>query len=173
MHSRYSSHASRARIPCKKYHAGHMRAHDQPDTCLELLGAPISSSTRSPSSRPRASSTDGHHHRRRSCHDRPRHRRDDVVLIIAAAVAVFTIVAVVAEGNLSSPTSEYRRNVHLHHRLNCTITAITDAITDAAIARAAATRIMSFARQVAGGRVGCCAGIGDDDFKLAKVDCTA
>ena len=65
---------------CKKYHAGHMRAHDQPDTCLELLGAPISSSTRSPSSRPRASSTDGHHHRRRSCHDRPRHRRADVIL---------------------------------------------------------------------------------------------
>ena len=132
-----------------------MRAHDQPDTCLELLGAPISSSTRSPSSRPRASSTDGHHHRRRSCHDRPRHRRADVILIIAAAVAVFTIVAVVVEVSLSSPTSEYRRYANLHYRFNDTITVLADAIIDGVIGRAVVTRIMSFAKQVAGGRVGC------------------
>ena len=149
-----------------------MRAHDQPDTCLELLGAPISSSTRSPSSRPRASSTDGHHHRRRSCHDRPRHRRADVILIIAAAVAVFTIVAVVVEVNLSSPTSEYRRNVHLHRRLNNTITVITDAIIDVAIARTAVARIMSLADKLRVGGSDVCASIGDDDLNFVKINCT-
>ena len=74
---------------------------------------------------------------------------------IAAAVAVFTIVAVVVEVSSSSPTSEYRRHAELHHRSNDTITAIADAIIDAVIGRAVVTRIMSFAKQVAGGRVGC------------------
>ena len=159
MHSRYSCHASRARIPCKSYRAGHMRAppraHHQSDRFHELLRAPTSQSTLSPSSRSRASSTNGHHHRRRRCHHRHRHRRAVVILIIAAAVAVFTIVAVVVEVSLSSPTSEYRRYANLHYRFNDTITVIADAVIDGVIGRAAATRIMSFAKQVAGGRVGC------------------
>ena len=128
VHSRYSYHAPRERIPCKKYHAGHMRAppraHHQSDRPLELLCPPTSSSTLSPSSRPRASSTDGHHHRRRRCQHRLRDRRAVVILIIAAAVAVCTIVAVIVEVSLSSPTSEYRRHANCHHRSNDTITAI-------------------------------------------------
>ena len=159
MHSRYCSHASRARIPCKKYHAGTMRAppraHDQSDRFLELLRAWTSSSTLSPSSRSRASSTDGHYHRRRRSHHRLRYRRALVIFNIAVVGAIFIIVADVADVILSSRTSEYRRHAHLHHRRTQTIIGIHDTIIDAVSGRTVATRIMSFARQVAGGRVGC------------------
>ena len=75
--------------------------------------------------------------------------------MFAGAAAVRAIVAVVVEVSLSSPTSEHRRHANLQHRSNDTITVIADAIIDAVNGRADATRIMSFAKQVAGGRVGC------------------
>ena len=131
------------------------RAYHQSDRLLELLCSPTSTSTLSPSSRPRASSTDGHHHRRRRCQHRLRDRRAVVILIIAAAGADCTIVAVVVEVSLSSPTSERRRHAKLHRRSHDTVTDIADAIIDDASGRADATRIMSSARQVAGGRVAC------------------
>ena len=143
----------------KEKHAGHMRAppraHDQSDRFLEHLRARTSSSTWSPSSRSRASSTDGHHHRRRRSHHRLRYRRALVIFNIAVVGAIFVIVADVADVILSSRTSEYRRHAHLHHRRTQTIIGIDDTIIDAVIGRTAATCIMSFAKQVAGGRVGC------------------
>ena len=74
---------------------------------------------------------------------------------IAVVIAIFMIGADVADVILSSRTSEYRRHAHLHHRRTQTIIGIDDTIIDAVIGRTAATRIMSFAKQVAGGRVGC------------------
>ena len=65
------------------------------------------------------------------------------------------IGADVADVILSSRTSEYRRNAYSHHRRAQTIIGIDDTIIDAVIGRTAATRIMSFARQIARGRVGC------------------
>ena len=74
---------------------------------------------------------------------------------IAVVIAIFMIGADVADVILSSRTSEYRRHAYFHHRRTQTIIGIDDTIIDAVIDRTAATRIMSFARQVAGGRVGC------------------
>ena len=95
-------------------HAGTMRAppraHDQSDRFLELLRAWTSSSTLSPSSRSRASSTDGHYHRRRRSHHRLRYRRALIMVNIAVVIAIFMIGADVADVILSSRTSEYRRH---------------------------------------------------------------
>ena len=149
-------------VSLEKKHAGHMRAppraHDQSDRFLELLRARTSSSTLSPSSRSRASSTDGHYHRRRRSHHRLRYRRALVIFNIAVVGAIFIIVADVADVILSCRTSEHRRHAHLHHRRTQTIIGIHDAILDAVIGRAVATRIKSCARQVAGRRVGCLRG---------------
>ena len=81
--------------------------------------------------------------------------RADVLFDIAAVGDIFTIVADVVDVISSSRTTEYPDHAHLHHRLAQTILGIEDAIIDAVIGRAAASRIMSFAKQVAGGRVGC------------------
>ena len=78
-----------------------------------------------------------------------------VLLNIAAVGAIFIIVADVVDVISSSRTTEYPDHAHLHHRLAQTILGIEDAIIDAVIGRAVASRIMSFAKQVAGGRVGC------------------
>ena len=109
-----------------------------------------------------------HHHR-----DHVSHRRMDIIIVAVVAsigsaiaapssssaslppVADCTLVAVVVEVSLSSPTSEYRRHATLQHRSSDTITSIADAVSDDVIGRADATRIMSFAKQVAGGMVGC------------------
>ena len=72
---------------------------------------------------------------------------------IAVVGAIFIIVADVADVILSSRTSEYRRHAHLHHRRTQTVIGIDDTIIDAVIGRTAATCIMSFAKQVAGGRL--------------------
>ena len=74
---------------------------------------------------------------------------------MAAAVAVFIIVAAVADVILLSPTSEYHHHANLHRRLIDIIAGIVVAIIGAVIGRAAAIRIMNFAEQAAGGRVGC------------------
>ena len=81
--------------------------------------------------------------------------RADVLFDIAAVGDIFTIVADVVDVISSSRTTEYPDHAHLHHRLAQTILGIEDAIIDAVIGRAAASRTMSFAKQVAGGRVGC------------------
>ena len=78
-----------------------------------------------------------------------------VLFNIAVVGAIFIIVADVADVILSSRTSEYRRHAHLHHRRTQTTIGIQDTIIDAVIGRTIAARIMSYARQVAGGRVGC------------------
>ena len=79
-----------------------------------------------------------------------------VVLLNVAVVGVmFIIVADVVGVILSSHTSEYRRHVHLHHRLMQVVIGIEDTSIDAFIGRAAGTFIMGFAKQVAGGSVGC------------------
>ena len=77
------------------------------------------------------------------------------LLNVGAVGAIFIIVADVVDVISSSRTTEYPDHAHLHHRLAQTILGIEDAIIDAVIGRAAASRIMSFAKQVAGGRVGC------------------
>ena len=138
VHSRYSCHAPRARIPCNKYHAGRMRAppraHDQSDRYLDILRARISSSSLSASSRSPASSTDGHQYRQRRCHHRRRYPRTVVIPIIAAAVAIFIIVAAVADVILSSPTSEYR-----HHAL----ISVADSLTSSLVSRAPSSVTLS------------------------------
>ena len=78
-----------------------------------------------------------------------------VLLNIAAIGDIFIIVANVVDVILSSRTSEQRHRAYLHQRLMQTITGIEDAIIDVVIGRAAFPRIMGFAKQVAGGRVGC------------------
>ena len=159
VHSRYSCHAPRARIPCNKYHAGHMRepsrAHDQSDRFLELLRARTSSST-------------SQHHRNHLPHRQMVISivnvfaiigavvvRVVVLLNIAAVGAIFIIVADLVDVILSSRMSEQRHRAYLHQRLMQTIIGIEDAIIDVVIGRVAFLRIMSFARQVASGRVGC------------------
>ena len=115
-------HAPRARIPCKKYHAGtmrgSMRAHDQSDRFLEFLRARTSSSTPSSSWRSPSSSTDGHHHRHRRCNHRLRYRSCPRHLIIAAAVVIFMIVAVVVDVIMLScpPKSPTRTEVLVRQR---------------------------------------------------------
>ena len=106
-------------------------------------------------SRSPARSTDGHQHRQRRCHRRRRYLSTVVIPIIAAAVAICIIVAAVVDVILLSPTSEYRHHANLHRRLIDIITGIVGAIIGAVIGRAAAIRIMSFAKQVAVGWVGC------------------
>ena len=78
-----------------------------------------------------------------------------VLLNIAAVGAIFIIVADVVDAILSSQISECRRRGHLHHRLMQMIIGIEDASIDVVIGRAAVARAMGFAKQVAGGRVGC------------------
>ena len=78
-----------------------------------------------------------------------------VLLSIAAVGAIFTIVAVLVDVILSSRMSEQRHRAYLHQRLMQAIIGIRDAIIDVVIGRAAFPRIMGFANQVAGGRVGC------------------
>ena len=78
-----------------------------------------------------------------------------VLLNIAAVDAIFIIVADVADVILSSRMSEQRRRADLHQRLMQRIIGSEDAIIDVVIGRAAFSRIMGFAKQVAGGRVGC------------------
>ena len=78
-----------------------------------------------------------------------------VLLNIAAIGSIFIIVPDVVDVILSSRTSEQRHCAYLHQRLMQTIIGIEDAFIDVVIGRAAFPRIMSFARQVAGGRVGC------------------
>ena len=131
------------------------RAQDQSDRFPEFLRARTSSAALSASSRSPASSTDGHQHRQRLCHHRRRYRRAVVIFNIAVVGAILIIVADVADVISSSRTSDHRRHAHLHHRRTQTIIGIHDTIIDAVIGRTVATRIMSFARQVAGGRVGC------------------
>ena len=131
------------------------RAHDQPDRFLELLRARTSSSTLSPSSRSPASSTDGHQRRQRVCHHRRRHPRAVVLLNVGAVGAIFIIVADVVDVILSSHISEYRCRAQFHPRFTQMIIGIEDTSIDGVIGRAAATRIIGFAKQVAGGRVGC------------------
>ena len=77
------------------------------------------------------------------------------LLNIAAVGAIFIIVADVADVILSSRMSEQRHRAYLHQRLMQTIIGSEDAIIDVVIGRAAFSRIMGFAKQVAGGRVGC------------------
>ena len=131
------------------------RAHDQPDRFLELLRARTSSSTLSPSSRSPASLTDGHQRRHRVCHHRRCHPRAVVFLNVGAVGAIFILVADVVDVILSSRTCEYRRHALLDHQRTRAILGIEDTIIEAVIGRTAATLIMSFARQVAGGMVGC------------------
>ena len=78
-----------------------------------------------------------------------------VALNIASVGAIFIIVADVVDAILSSHISEYRRHGHLHHRLMQMTIGIEDTSIDAFIGRAAVARTMGFAKQVAGGRVGC------------------
>ena len=78
-----------------------------------------------------------------------------VLLNIAAVGVIFIIVADVADVILSSRMSEQRNRAYLNQRLMQTIIGIEDAIIDVVIGRAAFPRIMGFANQVAGGRVGC------------------
>ena len=78
-----------------------------------------------------------------------------VLLSIVASGAIFIIVAGIADIILSSRTSEQRHRAYLHQRLAQTIIGIEDAIIDVVIGRVAFPRSMSFARQVASGRVGC------------------
>ena len=78
-----------------------------------------------------------------------------VLLNIAVVGAIFIIVADVADVILSSRMSEQRHRAYLHQRLMQTIIGIEDAIIDVVVGRAAVARIVSFAKQVAGGRVGC------------------
>ena len=81
--------------------------------------------------------------------------RAAALLNIAAAGTIFIIVADVVDVILSSHTSEYRRHVHFHHRRMHMVIGIEDTSIDAFIGRAAVTRTMCFATQVAGGRAGC------------------
>ena len=78
-----------------------------------------------------------------------------VLLNIAVVGAIFIIVADVADVILSSRMSEQRHRAYLHQRLMQRIIGIEDATIDVVIGRAAFPRIMGFAKQVAGGRVGC------------------
>ena len=78
-----------------------------------------------------------------------------VLLNIAAVGAIFIIVADLVDVILSSRMSEQRHRAYLHQRLMQTIIGIEDAIIEVVIGRAAFPRIMCFAKQVAGGRVGC------------------
>ena len=78
-----------------------------------------------------------------------------VLLNIAAVGAIFIIVADLVDVILSSRTPEQRHRAYLHQRLMQRIIGIEDAIIDVVVGRAAVARIMSFAKQVAGGRVGC------------------
>eukprot|EP00959_Pyramimonas_sp_CCMP1952_P306655 6417643-Pyramimonas_sp.AAC.1 len=77
------------------------------------------------------------------------------LLNIVVAGATFVIVADVADVILSSRTSEYSRYAHVHHRLTETSIGSEAVIIDGVIIGAAVHRIVSFAKQVAGGRVGC------------------
>ena len=119
-------------------------------------------------SRSPASSTDGHQHRQRRCHHRRRYLRTVVIPIIAAAVDISIIVAAVADVMLLSPTSEYHHHANLHRRLIDIITGIVGAIIGAVIGRAAAIRIMSFAKQVAGGW-DVCTSMGDGHPRFLKL----
>ena len=78
-----------------------------------------------------------------------------VLLNVGAVGAIFIIVADVVDVILSSHISEYRCLAQFHLRFMQMIIGIEDASIDGVIGRAAASRIMSFAKQVAGGRVGC------------------
>ena len=78
-----------------------------------------------------------------------------VALNIASVGAIFIIVADVVDVILSSHISEYRCRAQFHPRFTQMIIGIEDTSVDAFIGRAAVTRIMGFAKQVAGGRVGC------------------
>ena len=109
----------------------------------------------------------GYHHR-----DHAFHGRKDITIVgvvaisgavtvraavlfnIAVVGAILIIVADVADITLSSRTSEHRRHAHFHHR-RTQVMGNDDTIIDAVIGRTAATCIMSFAKQVASGRVGC------------------
>ena len=70
---------------------------------------------------------------------------------IAVVGAILITVADVADITLSSRTSEHRWHAHVHHRRTQAIIGIDDTIIDAVIGRTGATRIMSFATQIAGG----------------------
>ena len=78
-----------------------------------------------------------------------------VALNIASVGAIFIIVADVVDVILSSRMSEQRHRAYLHQRLKQTIIGIEDAIVDVVVGRAAVARVVGFAKQVAGGRVGC------------------
>ena len=86
---------------------------------------------------------------------RRRYCRAVALLNITVAGAMFIIAADFVGVILSSHTREYRRHALLHHRRAQTIIGIEDTSVDVVIGRTAATRIMGFAKQVAGGRVGC------------------
>ena len=81
--------------------------------------------------------------------------RAAVLFNIAVVGAIFIIVADLVDVILSSRMSEQRHRAYLHQRLMQAIIGIRDAIIDVVIGRAAFPRIMGFANQVAGGRVGC------------------
>ena len=78
-----------------------------------------------------------------------------VVLNIASVGAIFIIVADVVDAILSSHISEFRCRAQCRPRFTQMIIGIEDTSIDGVIGRAAATRIIGFAKQVAGGRVGC------------------
>ena len=78
-----------------------------------------------------------------------------VLLNIAAVGAIFIIVADVVDVILSSHISEHRCRAQFHPRFMQMIIGIEDTSIDGVIGRAAATRIIGLAKQVAGGRVGC------------------
>ena len=84
VHPRYSCHAPRARIPCKKYHAGHMRA--PPRARMTSLTDLLNFCARGLPHRP------CHHHR-----DHLPHRQMDIsivnVFVIIGAVIVCAVVA--------------------------------------------------------------------------------
>ena len=78
-----------------------------------------------------------------------------VLLNVGAVGAICIIVADVVDVILSSHIPEYRCRAQLHPRFMQMIIGTEATSIDGVIGRAAATRIIGFAKQVAGGRVGC------------------
>ena len=130
MHPRYTCHAPRARIPCKKNHAGHMRA--PPCARTTSLTDFLNFWSRGPPHRP------WHRHRAHLLHRQMDISIVSVVLFrrlycravglsnIAVGGAMFIIAADVVDVILSSRTCEYRRRDLLHHQRTQTTIGIED-----------------------------------------------
>ena len=168
MHPRYTCHAPRARIPCKKYHAGHMRA--PPCARTTSLTDFLNFCARGLPHRP------WHRHRDHLLHRqmdisivnvvlfRRRYCRAVALLSIAAVGAIFIIAADVVDVILSSRTCEYRRHDLLHHQR-------TQTMPSSVAPPSLASCVLPDKLRVGGWDV--CASSGDDDFKFFKVYCTA